>query len=134
MCLFLMNTSNSLNLFQENDIRKKAISCDEMIVSQLIEKEVARPNSILFSNSTYRNCFNNDPNPIHVESYFYKFVSWINGLPNDNIKNDLSELVCPLFCHLYLDLIHNNSQQSANLYKFYQEQKNIKGTKDHFKF
>lgn len=100
-----------------------------MIVSQLIDKEVSRPNSILFSNSSYRNTFNNDPNPVQIETYFYKFVSWINGLPNENIKNDLSNLVCPLFCHLYLDLLHCNSQQSASIYKFYQEQKNIKGNK-----
>lgn len=108
-------------------MRKKSISCEEMIVTQLIDKEVARPNTILFSNSTYRNAFSNDPNPIQVESYFIKFVNWINGLPNEDIKNDLSELVCPLFCHLYLDLLQSNSQQSNNIYKFYQDQKNTKG-------
>lgn len=98
-----------------------------MIVSQLIEKDVARPNSILFSNSSYRNTFNNDPNPVQVENYFYKFITWINGIPNEDIKNDLSTLVCPLFCHLYLDLLNSNSQQSTNILKFYQEQKNIIG-------
>lgn len=98
-----------------------------MLVSQLVDKETARPNSILYSNSSYRNSFNNDPNPVQVEPYFGKFLSWINGL-SDNLQAELSKFICPLFCHLYLDLLQGSYQTSASvLLKYYQEQKGIVG-------
>lgn len=95
--------------------------CEQLLLSNLIEKESSKPNSILYSAASYKNTFSNDPNPIQVDPYFYKFISWINTL-SISIKADLSKIVCPLFCHLYLDLLNNSHPQSANiLLKYYQE-------------
>lgn len=103
-----------------------------MMVTQLIEKEISKPNSILFGTSSYRNSICNDPNPILVETYFYKLVQWINGLTAEDIKKDLIELITPLFCHLYVELLaSNNIQQTANIFKFIQEQKNLTGLFEH---
>ncbi|RZC32657.1 WD40, TFIID 90kDa, and/or Nup160 domain containing protein [Asbolus verrucosus] len=90
---------------QENSRR------DQQITYSLVEKEISRPNSILYS------CYNSDP--LVIDHNFIKFLSWVKDLvKNKNICHDIEYLVAPLFCHLYLDILKGgHSERAANFCK-----------------
>jgi transcription initiation factor TFIID subunit 5 len=84
---------------------------DQQITYSLVENEISRPNSILYS------CYNSDP--VVIDHNFSKFLSWVKDLTkNKNICQDIEHLIAPLFCHLYLDILKGgHSERAATFFK-----------------
>lgn len=38
---------------------------------------------------------------------------WINSIVNEKLKNELLGLLYPVFCHLYLEMLHAGNRQAA---------------------
>lgn len=81
-----------------------AISLEEQVLEDKVDSEVGRPNSILYS------CTQNDP--AAIELTFVKFLHWLKE-PGLRINSDLQQLIAPLFCHLYLDILRGGHQDIA---------------------
>lgn len=75
---------------------------DQQITYSLVENEISRPNSILYS------CYNNDP--VVIDHNFTKFLSW---LKTKNTNQDIELVIAPLFCHLYLDILKGGHSDCA---------------------
>lgn len=81
----------------------------EQITYSLVETEVSRPNSILYS------CYNSDP--LVIDQNFTKFLGWTRDLLKiKNIAHDIELLIGPLFCHLYLDIMKGGHPDKAALF------------------
>ncbi|KAI4464625.1 transcription initiation factor tfiid [Holotrichia oblita] len=83
---------------------------DEMQLEMAVDNEVSRPNSIMYS------CYNSDPTLI--DHSYLKFISWVKDINHNKEHEDLSQIIAPLFCHLYLELIQRgHTEKAANFLK-----------------
>ncbi|XP_077289169.1 protein will decrease acetylation-like isoform X2 [Arctopsyche grandis] len=79
-----------------------------MAVSAIVDGEAGRSNSILFS------CINNDP--VQCEQQFTKLVTYIKSIEPESIQNELSNLLCPLLCHMYLEMLRGGHVNVAQMF------------------
>lgn len=71
-----------------------------------IENEVARSNSLLYSSS------NSDTTVI--DQNFTKFVLWLKEQKEKKLCTDLDQIIGPLFCHFYIEILKGDHQEKAN--------------------
>lgn len=79
------------------------VSKSELQTYSSVENEISNPNSVLYR------CYNCDP--VIIDNNFSKFVIWIKELDVD--VTDLEQLIGPLFCHLYLDILQGGHPEKA---------------------
>ncbi|EFA06337.2 TAF5-like RNA polymerase II p300/CBP-associated factor-associated factor 65 kDa subunit 5L [Tribolium castaneum] len=78
---------------------------DQQLTYSLIENEISRPNSILYS------CYNSDP--VVIDHNFTKFITWLKDCSKTKNCPDLEQLTAPFFCHLYLDILKGGHSDRA---------------------
>lgn len=76
-----------------------------LTLSSVVDNESSHVNSIIYS------CINNDPSI--AESQFHKLKSWINELTSVDVKEELKELLFPLLCHLYIEMLRGGHKIAA---------------------
>ncbi|KAI4464638.1 hypothetical protein MML48_3g00005279 [Holotrichia oblita] len=81
---------------------------DEMQLEMAVDNEVSRPNSIMYS------CYNSDPTLI--DHSYLKFISWVKDINHNKEHEDLSQIIAPLFCHLYLELIQRDIRKRQQIF------------------
>ncbi|XP_055613278.1 uncharacterized protein LOC129759781 [Uranotaenia lowii] len=82
-------------------------SSEQIVMNTAIENEISKANSFLFSNIF---CLNN--NPAQVDQHFAKLCSFIK-YQKDAVRKELSELVFPLLCHLYIEMLKGRDWRPA---------------------
>ncbi|EDS31608.1 wd-repeat protein [Culex quinquefasciatus] len=82
-------------------------STEQIVMNSAIRNEISKANSFLFSNVF---CLNN--NPAQVEQHFVKLCNYIKSQP-EPIRRELSELVNPLLCHLYIEMLKGRDWRPA---------------------
>ncbi|XP_018576095.1 TAF5-like RNA polymerase II p300/CBP-associated factor-associated factor 65 kDa subunit 5L [Anoplophora glabripennis] len=84
---------------------------NEQITHSLLESGVGRSNSILYS------CYNSDP--LVIDQNFTKFLLWLKDqTKHKNHCHDVEQIVGPLFCHLYIDIVGGgHSERAASFLK-----------------
>ncbi|XP_015518025.1 TAF5-like RNA polymerase II p300/CBP-associated factor-associated factor 65 kDa subunit 5L [Neodiprion pinetum] len=104
---------------QESDIFRKSergdcqTSAAEMTLSTTVECSTSRENSIVFSAIT------NDAGV--ADQAYHKLKIWIQTINNENLKIELQGVLYPIFCHLYLEMLHGGNRQTAiQFLKMYQ--------------
>lgn len=84
---------------------------NQHITHSLLESGVGRSNSVLYS------CYNSDP--LVIDQNFTKFLLWLED--QTKLKNqchDVEQIVGPLFCHLYMDILGGrHSERAASFLK-----------------
>ncbi|KAL3274685.1 hypothetical protein HHI36_016063 [Cryptolaemus montrouzieri] len=73
--------------------------------ASLVDNEISNPNSI-----RYR-CYNCDP--AIIDNNFSKFLNWLKEPVKDQYFVEIEQLVGPLFCHLYLDILQGGHPEKA---------------------
>lgn len=81
-------------------------NCKQMTLAAAVVKDSSRLNSIIFSS------INNDIT--QAELQFTKIKSWISELTEEDCRNELSVLLFPLFCHLYLEILRGGHRQATS--------------------
>nr|CAD7412594.1 unnamed protein product [Timema cristinae] len=79
-----------------------SLTLEQKIVSSVVEKEASRSNSFLYSSCNF------DPTQVDLQfsSYKLRLKAWICGELNDEVWHcELAALLCPMFCHLYLEML-----------------------------
>lgn len=82
-----------------------SLSREQIALTTAIENDMTRNNSILYS------CINSDSS--QVEQQFTKFKAWVNDLAALDCRAELTCLVVPLFCHMYLEMLQGGNRQLA---------------------
>ncbi|XP_053687581.1 uncharacterized protein LOC128737024 [Sabethes cyaneus] len=82
-------------------------SVEQFVMNTAIKNEISKANSFLFSNIF---CLNN--NPAQVELHFTKLCNFIECQP-EQVRLELSELVNPLLCHLYIEMLKGRDWRPA---------------------
>lgn len=82
-----------------------SLSREQMALTTAIENDVTRNNSILYS------CINTDT--LQVDQQFTKFKAWVNDLAAIDSRAELTCLIVPLFCHMYLEMLQGGNRQAA---------------------
>ncbi|XP_058812207.1 uncharacterized protein LOC131676855 [Topomyia yanbarensis] len=82
-------------------------STDQIVMNTAIKNEISKANSFLFSNIF---CLNN--NPAQVDQHFAKLCNFIKCQPVP-VRQELSELVNPLLCHLYIEMLKGRDWRPA---------------------
>ncbi|CAB3235554.1 unnamed protein product [Arctia plantaginis] len=85
-----------------------SISAEQMAVATIVQCEASRANSILFS------CINNDSGQYDVQ--YTRLVNFIKEIRNEKVKNELLGLLCPLLCHLYLEMLRGGHGGPAQMF------------------
>ncbi|KAK0168324.1 hypothetical protein PV327_002141 [Microctonus hyperodae] len=85
--------------------RFKCISSTEMALNDISETGTSNLNSFVFSSIT------NDV--AAADQAYQKMKMWISSLNNEDIKLELRGLLYPIFCHLYLEMLHAGNPQAA---------------------
>ncbi|XP_019532296.3 uncharacterized protein LOC109403852 [Aedes albopictus] len=85
-------------------------STEQIAMNTAIENEISKANSFLFSNIF---CLNN--NPAQVDQHFVKLCNFIKCQP-EAVREELSELVNPLLCHLYIEMLKGRDWRPAILF------------------
>ncbi|EEB15358.1 WD-repeat protein, putative [Pediculus humanus corporis] len=98
--------SDNENFKKSDLVLLKTVS--HLTLSSVVENESSHANSILYS------CINNDPSV--AESQFLKLKNWINELTNTTVKNELKELLFPLLCHLYIEMLRGGHKNAAGTF------------------
>lgn len=44
---------------------------------------------------------------------YFRFKAWINDLAVVKCRTELSQLILPLFCHMYLEMLQGGNRQAA---------------------
>ncbi|XP_075976048.1 will decrease acetylation [Anticarsia gemmatalis] len=83
-------------------------SAEQMAVATIVQCEASRANSILFS------CINNDSGQYDVQ--YSKLVNFIKDIKNEKVRNELLGLLCPLLCHLYLEMLRGGQGGPAQMF------------------
>lgn len=96
-------------------------SPDQMAVSAAVDRVVRRSNSFTFS------LINNDM--VAVDQQFLKLKTWIADLKQEKFQCELASLLCPVFCHLYLEMLCGGHRQSAN--KFFKRHQVLFSSREH---
>ncbi|XP_066591296.1 TAF5-like RNA polymerase II p300/CBP-associated factor-associated factor 65 kDa subunit 5L isoform X2 [Prorops nasuta] len=96
--------------YQDSDFYQKTdrVPCwtsEEMILSLTAECATARENSIVFS------AIGSDV--VAADQAYQRFKLWVNCIRNDKLKTELKGLLYPIFCHLYLEMLHAGNRQAA---------------------
>nr|CAD7461300.1 unnamed protein product [Timema tahoe] len=79
-------------------IELSSLTLEQKIVSTVVEKEASRSNSFLYSSCNF--------DPTQVDLQFSRLKAWICGELNDEVWHcELAALLCPMFCHLYLEML-----------------------------
>lgn len=73
-----------------------------------IENDVSRPNSILYST------LNSDPTII--DQNFARFLAWLRRQKEKEMCMDLDQLVGPLFCHFYIEIMKGEHKEKAGMF------------------
>ncbi|XP_049535658.1 uncharacterized protein LOC125951109 [Anopheles darlingi] len=81
-------------------------STDQIVMNTAIKNEISKVNSILFSNIGL------NANPSQVDQHFTKFTKFIRCQPAA-VHADLSEIIPPLLCHLYIDMLKGRDWRPA---------------------
>ncbi|KAK7790734.1 hypothetical protein R5R35_013089 [Gryllus longicercus] len=85
-----------------------AHSSQQMAIMGIVDKEL-----------TPKNTFSHIANDTRqVEHQFNRLKNWIADLKADSYRYELEALLCPLFCHLYLEMLCGSHRQSAS--KFFE--------------
>ncbi|XP_021694087.1 uncharacterized protein LOC5576112 [Aedes aegypti] len=85
-------------------------STEQIAMNTAIENEISKANSFLFSNIF---CLNN--NPAQVDQHFVKLCNFIK-CQSESVRDELSELVNPLLCHLYIEMLKGRDWRPAILF------------------
>ncbi|EAT45967.1 AAEL002802-PA, partial [Aedes aegypti] len=85
-------------------------STEQIAMNTAIENEISKANSFLFSNIF---CLNN--NPAQVDQHFVKLCNFIK-CQSESVRKELSELVNPLLCHLYIEMLKGRDWRPAILF------------------
>ncbi|XP_008202927.2 TAF5-like RNA polymerase II p300/CBP-associated factor-associated factor 65 kDa subunit 5L isoform X1 [Nasonia vitripennis] len=96
--------------YQDTDVFKKperanCRSSEEMTLSVTAECGTSRDNSIVFS------AISNDV--VAADQAYQKLKHCINGLANEKLRMELRGILYPVFCHLYLEMLHAGNRQAA---------------------
>ncbi|XP_033215402.1 TAF5-like RNA polymerase II p300/CBP-associated factor-associated factor 65 kDa subunit 5L [Belonocnema kinseyi] len=96
--------------YQDSDVFRKpertgCSSSEEMTLNVTAECGTSRDNSIVFS------AIINDPTA--ADQAYQKLKGWINGVAGDKLRSELRELLYPVLCHLYLEMLHAGNRQLA---------------------
>lgn len=96
--------------FQDNEnfrrsdlVLLKTVS--HLTLSSVVDNESSHVNSIMYS------CINNDPTI--AESQFQKLKNWVNDLTPLEVKEELKELLFPLLCHFYIEMLKGGHKTAA---------------------
>lgn len=114
--------------YQDSDVFRKpertgSRSSEEMTLNVSAECGTSRDNSIIFS------AIINDP--VAADQAYQKLKNWINGVASDKLRNELRELLYPVFCHFYLEMLHaGNSQLAIQFLKTHQTDFTTRTEKD----
>ena len=77
----------------------------QIALSSIVENETSHVNSIMYS------CINNDPSV--AESQFTKLKNWIYEVKPAHISEELKEILFPMLCHLYLEMLKGGHKVAA---------------------
>lgn len=78
---------------------------DEIALSATVKWSMSRDNSIVFSAITI--------DTAAADQAYERLKMWINVILNDKLKMELKGLLYPVFCHLYLEMLHCGNRQAA---------------------
>ncbi|XP_058117641.1 uncharacterized protein LOC131290036 [Anopheles ziemanni] len=81
-------------------------STEQIVMNTAIKNETSKVNSFLFSNI----CLNT--NMAQVDQHFAKFVKFARNQP-EAIRSELSEIIPPLLCHLYIEMLKGRDWRPA---------------------
>uniref|UniRef100_A0A182IXU6 Uncharacterized protein n=1 Tax=Anopheles atroparvus TaxID=41427 RepID=A0A182IXU6_ANOAO len=81
-------------------------STEQIVMNTAIKNETSKVNSFLFSNI----CLNT--NMAQVDQHFAKFVKFTRSQP-EAIRAELSEIIPPLLCHLYIEMLKGREWRPA---------------------
>ncbi|XP_034249825.1 TAF5-like RNA polymerase II p300/CBP-associated factor-associated factor 65 kDa subunit 5L [Thrips palmi] len=106
----IKNSNCENHVFQNHDFGQKLeipilFNREQIALATAIDNDVTRNNSILYS------CINSDT--LQVDQQFTKFKTWVNDLAAADCRSELTCLIIPLFCHIYLEMLQGGNRQSA---------------------
>lgn len=78
---------------------------EQIALTTAVDNDITRNNSILYS------CINSDT--FQVDQQFTKFKTWVNDLAAEDCRSELTCLIIPLFCHMYLEMLQGGNRQAA---------------------
>ncbi|XP_053681136.1 uncharacterized protein LOC128732003 [Anopheles nili] len=81
-------------------------STEQIVMNTAIKNDTSVVNSFLYSNI----CLNT--NMTQVEQHFAKFAKFIRSQP-EAIRTELSEIIPPLLCHLYIEMLKGRDWRPA---------------------
>ncbi|KAL0106372.1 hypothetical protein PUN28_016238 [Cardiocondyla obscurior] len=96
--------------YQENVVYRKGDQLfyqngDQTIVTATTECGTSQDNSIIFSAISI--------DTVAANQAYQRFKKWINTILNEKIKIELLSLLYPIFCHLYLEMLHTGNREAA---------------------
>ncbi|KAL6431357.1 hypothetical protein ACFW04_007179 [Cataglyphis niger] len=80
-------------------------SSDQMTLNATAECGTSQDNSIVFSAITI--------DVTAADQAYQRLKKWMNIILNEKIKVELQGLLFPIFCHLYLEMLHAGNRQAA---------------------
>ncbi|KAM0729158.1 TAF5-like RNA polymerase II p300/CBP-associated factor-associated factor 65 kDa subunit 5L [Formica fusca] len=80
-------------------------SSDQMTLNATAECGTSQDNSIVFSAITV--------DVTAADQAYQRLKKWMNIILNEKIKVELQGLLFPIFCHLYLEMLHAGNRQAA---------------------
>ncbi|XP_032676552.1 TAF5-like RNA polymerase II p300/CBP-associated factor-associated factor 65 kDa subunit 5L isoform X1 [Odontomachus brunneus] len=80
-------------------------SSDQMTLNATAECGTSRDNSIIFSAITI--------DITAADQAYQRLKIWMNATLNEKIKMELQGLLYPIFCHLYLEMLHAGNKEAA---------------------
>ncbi|XP_039298735.1 TAF5-like RNA polymerase II p300/CBP-associated factor-associated factor 65 kDa subunit 5L isoform X3 [Nilaparvata lugens] len=95
MCGIIVWIGDVTERFKKSELRLTQ-SAEELILNAIVEKKVSNPNSVL-----RRRIARNDT---LAEEQFMRLQEFVARLP-DEIRSDISPVLPPIYCHLYLDAV-----------------------------
>ncbi|XP_012268889.2 TAF5-like RNA polymerase II p300/CBP-associated factor-associated factor 65 kDa subunit 5L [Athalia rosae] len=92
------------NVFRKSD-RAGSQTSQEMTLSETVQCGTSRDNSIVFSAIT---------NDVGVaDQAYHKLKMWVQTISSEKLRAELRGLLYPIFCHLYLEMLHSGNRQAA---------------------
>ncbi|CAG5088320.1 Similar to Taf5l: TAF5-like RNA polymerase II p300/CBP-associated factor-associated factor 65 kDa subunit 5L (Mus musculus) [Cotesia congregata] len=93
-----------IDIFNKSD-HNKTITSEESLLREMAQSATSTKNSIIFSAIT------NDVTA--ADQAYKKLRAWINLINDETVQEDLMNLLYPIFCHLYLEMLHAGNLQAA---------------------
>lgn len=96
--------------YQVNDIfcKNNQMYCrpsDEMTLNASATSATSQDNSIIFSAISI--------DVAAADQAYQRLKMWVNIAVDDKLKTELKRLLYPVFCHLYLEMLHAGNRQAA---------------------